>query len=78
MKLSKKKTELLLSLDINNKSYFDHFCEFWLTIYKHQVNECKIEDNKEALSEIMLNLLKNGMDNYQPLMLETTFYQCSI
>lgn len=59
MRLSKKKTELLLSLDSNNKSYFDDFCEFWMPIYKHQVNECKLEDNKEALSEIMLNLVKN-------------------
>ncbi|MCI8575828.1 MAG: sigma-70 family RNA polymerase sigma factor [Bacilli bacterium] len=59
MRLSKKKTELLLSLDLNNKSYFDHFCEFWLPIYRYQVNEAKLEDNKNALSEIMLNLVKN-------------------
>lgn len=41
------------------KNYFEHFCEFWLPIYKYQVNECKIENNKNALSEIMLNLVKN-------------------
>ena len=59
MKLSKKKTELLLNLDTNNKNYFEHFRDFWLPIYKRQVNECKLEDNKKALSEIMLNLVKN-------------------
>ena len=59
MRLSKKKRELLLSLATNNKSYFDHFCEFWMPIYKRQVNECKLEDDKNALSEIMLNLVKN-------------------
>lgn len=30
-----------------------------MPIYKHQVNECKIENSKEVLSEIMLNLVKN-------------------
>ncbi len=59
MRLSKKKIELLLSSDTNNKNYFEHFCEFWLPIYKHQVIEAKLEDNKKALSEIMLNLVKN-------------------
>ena len=43
----------------NNKSYFEHFCDFWMPIYKHQVSECKAENNKEVLSEIMLNLVKN-------------------
>lgn len=42
-----------------NKNYFDHFKEFWLPIYNHQVNECKLESNKEALSEIMMNIIKN-------------------
>lgn len=59
MRLSKKKIELLLNSDINNKNYFDSFCEFWLPVYKHQVQVAKLEDNKEALSEIMLNLVKN-------------------
>ena len=59
MRLSKKKIEELLNSNINNKNYFDSFCDFWLPIYKHQVNECKLENNKEALSEIMLNLIKN-------------------
>ena len=43
----------------NNKSYFEHFCDFWMPIYKHQVSECKLENDKAALSEIMLNLIKN-------------------
>lgn len=59
MRLSKKKIEELLNSNINSKNYFDSFCEFWLPIYKRQVNECKLEDNKKALSEIMLNLVKN-------------------
>lgn len=42
-----------------SKNYFEHFSEFWLPIYRYQVNECKFENNKEALSEIMLNLIKN-------------------
>lgn len=59
MRLSKKKIEELLNSNINNKNYFEHFCEFWLPIYKRQVTEAKLEENKHALSEIMLNLVKN-------------------
>lgn len=59
MRLSKKKIEQLLSSDTNNKNYFENFCEFWLPIYKHQVIEAKLEENKNALSEIMLNIIKN-------------------
>lgn len=42
-----------------SKNYFNHFKEFWLPIYNYQVNECKLENNKEALSEIMMNIIKN-------------------
>lgn len=48
-----------MNFDISSKNYFDSFCEFWLPIYKHQVIEAKLEENKEVLSEIMLNLVKN-------------------
>lgn len=59
MRLTKKEKEELLRPNENINNYFDHFCEFWMPIYKHQVNECKLENNKEALSEIILNLVKN-------------------
>lgn len=48
-----------MNFDISSKNYFEHFCEFWLPIYEHQVIEAKLDENKEALSEVMLNLVKN-------------------
>lgn len=59
MRLTKNEKEELLRQNENINNYFDHFCEFWMPIYKKQVNECKLEDNKKALSEIILNLVKN-------------------
>ena len=45
-------------MDINYK-YYEHFMEFWLPIYRKQVDNAKYENNHEALNEIYLNIDKN-------------------
>ena len=40
-------------------SYFDHFIEFWLPIYKRQVFKAKFENNTNDLLAIKENIFKN-------------------
>lgn len=40
-------------------SYFDHFIEFWLPIYKRQVFKAKFENNANELLAIKENIFKN-------------------
>lgn len=40
-------------------SYFDHFIEFWLPIYKKQVFKAKFENDVDALLTIKENIYKN-------------------
>ena len=40
-------------------SYFDHFIEFWLPIYKRQVFKAKFENNTNELLSIKENIFKN-------------------
>ena len=47
-------------------TYYEHFIDFWLPIYKRQVFKAKFNDEKEAMVEIKNNIMKNWhLDNIE-------------
>ncbi len=55
-----------LNMDIS-RSYFEHFRDFWIPIYRKQVIEYKLnEEKEEVLVEVLENVLKNiNLDNFE-------------
>lgn len=52
-------------------SYYHHFCEFWLPIYRKQVLDAKYDNNTKLLLEIKTNILKNWhLEDYKILIIE--------
>ena len=41
------------------KSYYEHFYEFWIPIYRQQIFKAKFNDDLQALIEIKENIYKN-------------------
>lgn len=41
------------------KSYYEHFCEFWIPIYRRQIFKAKFNNDLQALIEIKENIYKN-------------------
>ena len=42
-----------------NYKYYEHFNDFWIPIYRHQVQEAKIENDEDTLNIIYKNIDKN-------------------